>query len=112
MTVIVGSQNPKFEPYNEERSGLYEDEEIQFALRLCERDEDAKKGFARVTCPELEALKAKFGANPPVNHWQERLLQGMIDRVESGVPLEKGSNLNSAKDLTRPLEIPVEFDDV
>ena len=112
INVFVGPQVPLYKPFDPENAGLYEKEELTFELRLCERDEEANSGLFRATCPELEALKAKFGAEPPVNHWQERLLQGMIDRVEHGIPLERGTNLYSAKDLTRPLNMPaIDFDD-
>ena len=110
VTVFVGPQVPNYEPYDPGNEGLYEHEEISFEMRLCERDEDANQGLARVVCLELEALKAKFGTEPPFNHWQERLLQGMIDRVERGVPMQPGTNLYSARDLTRPLRMPVEVD--
>lgn len=110
VTIRVGTQVPLHEPYAPGNAGLYELEEITFEIRLCEREEDANQGLARVVCLELEALKAKYGAEPPVNHWQKRLLQGMIDRVERGVPMQPGTNLHSARDLTRPLRMPVEVD--
>ena len=111
MNVIVGSKTPGYSPYISERSGLYEHDQLTFQVKLSEREEEAKIGIAHVNCPELEALRAKFGADPPANHWQEHLLQGMIDRVEHGKPFENGSDLNAARDLTRPLRMPVlEFD--
>ena len=103
---MVGSETPRYQPYDNERAGLYEQDQLTFKIQLSERIEEAEKGIAHVTCLELEALKAKFGADPPVNHWQEQLLQGMVNRVEQGIPFVDGTDLNSAKDLTRPLRMP------
>ena len=105
VNVIVGSEPPGFHPYISITPGLFEVEELTFEILLSEHAEEAKLGIARVSCPELEALRAKYGADLPVNHWQEQLLKGMIARVERGRPFQAGTSLNSAKDLTRPLRM-------
>ena len=106
VNVIVGSEKPRYQLYDNERAGLYEQDQLTFEIQISDRLEEAERGIASVKCPEFEALKAKFGAYPPVNHWQEKLLQGMKKRVEDGIPFVDGTDLYAAKDLTRPLRMP------
>ena len=106
VNVIVGSEKPRYQPYDNERAGLYEQDQLTFEIQISDRKEEAERGIALVKCPELEALKAKFGADPPVNHWQDQLLHGMNNRVEHGIPFVDGTDLNAAKVLTSPLRMP------
>ena len=111
LNIIVGSEEPDFGLSDFglpeiPRARLFEIEELTFRICLSERDDEADLGIAEISCPELEALKAKFGADPPFNQWQEKLLKNMIERTEKGIPLPDGTNLHSAKLLTRPLRMP------
>lgn len=86
--------------------GIYESLPLILQVRLSENQDEASRGIANVTCPNLEALRARFGTRPLESRHQEKLLKSLTKRVENGAAIPNDLNLDTAQELLRPMEMP------
>lgn len=104
LDVIAGSERP---PQHVGLEYRWEQRERQkFEIRLSERDDELPIGLATVKCTELEALKAKIGAQSSMNRWQEMQMQAVLHRAEHGPASTQPSGFAIDLEMVRARNLP------